>query len=93
MGFEVFADDRLPRGAEPVALGGLHLQQLFAAIENLAEFLQFGGGSGRTSGCNASPKWASVAASSVSVLARRPVALAKSRTCRGLTMATDSRRP
>ena len=45
-------------------------------------------GRGRASGRTASAKWASTAASRRSVLASRPVALAKSRTWRGLTTAT-----
>ena len=44
--------------------------------------------SGRTGGRTASAKWASTSASRASVLASFPVALAKSRTCRGLTTAT-----
>src|SRR5229473_3848832 len=43
---------------------------------------------GRASGRTASPKRASTSASSRSVLASLPVARAKSRTCRGLTIAT-----
>ena len=43
---------------------------------------------GRTGGRTASAKWARTRASSASVLASLPVALAKSRTCRGLTTAT-----
>src|SRR5713226_3531425 len=43
---------------------------------------------GRASGRTASPKRASTSASSRSVLASRPVARAKSRTCLGLTIAT-----
>src|SRR5574337_1257622 len=38
-------------------------------------------------------KWASTLASMRSVLASRPVALAKSRTCRGLTTATGKPAP
>ena len=45
---------------------------------------------GRTSGRMASAKWASTAASRASVLASIPVALAKSRTWRGLTTTTGS---
>ena len=43
---------------------------------------------GRGVGCTAWAKWASTWASSLSVLANLPVALAKSRTCRGLTTAS-----
>ena len=45
---------------------------------------------GRTGGWIASAKWASTAASRASVLANFPVALAKSRTWRGLTTTTGS---
>ena len=46
------------------------------------------GSGGRGSGRTASAKWARAAASIASVLARRPVPLAKSRAWRGLTAAT-----
>ena len=46
------------------------------------------GAAGRGSGRTASAKWARASASIRSVLARRPVALAKSRAWRGLTAAT-----
>ena len=45
-------------------------------------------GNGRAAGRTASPKRASTSASRRSVLASRPVARAKSRTCLGLTIAT-----
>ena len=48
----------------------------------------FSSGRGRGVGRTTSAKWARIWASRVSVLASRPVALAKSRTCRGFTTAT-----
>ena len=47
-------------------------------------------GNGRTAGRTASAKWASTWASMASVLASLPIALAKSRTWRGLTATTGS---
>lgn len=47
-------------------------------------------GSGRNPGRVAAAKWAITAASIGSVLARRPSARAKSRTCAGLTTTTGS---
>src|SRR3954470_4826150 len=78
------------RRALPVLLRDEHLDELPPPRDESGESLSLLVGSIRGSGCTASAKCASTAASSASVLASLPVALAKSRTCLGLTTATGT---
>jgi hypothetical protein len=73
--------------APPIGLRSEHLHELTPAGDELAQALGVFGGSGRTAGRTASAKRAMMWASKVSVLARVPVARAKSRIWRGLTTA------
>ena len=76
-------------GVQAVLLRDQHNNQLVSASDQGAGATDVSESRrGRTGGRTASPKWASTAASRVSVLASFPVALAKSRTCLGLTTTT-----
>ena len=77
-------------GSPPVLLRHQHGHHLVPAGHQRVEHLGSASLRGRTEGRTASAKWARTAASKASVLASVPVALAKSRTWRGLTTTTGS---
>ena len=74
----------------PVALLGLHGDELPAPGTRARNSRKAASGNGRTGGRRMAPNWASVAASRASVLASRPVARANCRTWRGLTTTAGS---
>jgi len=80
-----------PRGPAPALLfREQHFHELPPPREPRLQVLLIASGSGRTGGRTTSAKCANTPASIASVLANRPVALAKSRTCRALSTTTGS---
>jgi hypothetical protein len=85
VGPQLFANHHAGAG-HAVLLRREHLDELATARDQGRQLLRLGSGQG--SGRTTSAKWANTCASSASVFANRPVALAKSRICRGLTTTT-----
>ena len=84
---EIGADPAVTAGM-PLPLGQQHVEQLAAAQQDRLELLGGGIRQGPGGGRTRAPKSARTCASIASVLAKRPRALAKSRTWRGFTTAT-----